>query len=190
MGYHRAGFEVVGIDNKPQPRYPFEFHKADALEYLVEHGHEFDVIHASPPCQKFSEMQKMHNNRDEHLDLIDPTRQALIKLDKLWVIENVEGAPLNTHFMLCGTMFGLRIQKHRLFESNITLPLFMPPCDHRDTYDRYHGGEQARDEKTKHAIAQGIPVGMMDRYGARQAIPPAFTEFIGKLLIEELKVLK
>src|SRR3990167_9378197 len=89
MGYHRACFEVVGVDNRPMPRYPFEFHQADALEYLVAHGHEFDVIHASPPCQRYSVMTKgMWKDRlEHHPDLIAPTRVLLIRSGKPYVIE-------------------------------------------------------------------------------------------------------
>lgn len=185
VGYTRAGFDVTGVDIEPQPMYPLRFVQADALQYLSDHWQEYDVIHASPPCQKFSEMQRMHNNRDEHPDLIEPTRQALMQTGKPWIIENVEGAPLRTYFMLCGTMFGLPITKHRLFETSWPMPVLMPPCDHRGVYDRFHGGEQARDEKTKHAAAQGIDW-PMDRYGARQAIPPAYTTFIGRHLMAAL----
>ena len=76
MGYHKAGFEVVGVDINPQPHYPFEFHQADAIEYLQNHWNEFYAIHASPPCQRYSSMQHIHKNKEEHPDLVDPTRQC------------------------------------------------------------------------------------------------------------------
>jgi len=87
VGYHRAGFDVVGIDNRPMPRYPYEHHVADALEYLAEHGHEFDVIHASPPCQAYSITKHSHDK--EHPDLLPSKRRALQALGKPYVIENV-----------------------------------------------------------------------------------------------------
>jgi DNA (cytosine-5)-methyltransferase 1 len=117
VGYHRAGFEVVGVDINPQPRFPFEFHQGDAIEYIREHGHEFDVIHASPPCQRFSEATPMER-RDKHPDLIAPTREAMQATGKPYVIENVENAraELANPVKLCGTMFGLPIWRHRYFE--------------------------------------------------------------------------
>src|SRR3990167_10093300 len=93
VGYHRAGFEVVGVDAAFQNRCPFEFHQADALEYMAEHGREFDVIHASPPCQAFTSLKTMWNAK-EHADLVGPTRAALEKIGKDYIIENVVGAPL------------------------------------------------------------------------------------------------
>ena len=92
MGYYRAGFDVVGVDIKPQPRYQFEFHQGDALEYCAAHGYEFDVIHASPPCQAYSVTRSIHGN--EYPDLVAVTRAALQATGKPWVIENVVGAPL------------------------------------------------------------------------------------------------
>ena len=133
MGYSRAGFEVVGVDLAPQPRYPFEFHQADALEYLAAHGHEFDAVHASPPCQGYS---IMHNlpwlKGHEYPLLILPVRKMLEALGKPYVIENVMGARhgakgltkrgLEAHGLqagwLCGTMFGLPFYRHRLFATN------------------------------------------------------------------------
>ncbi len=119
MGYSRAGFtEIVGVDNQPQKNYPFEFVQADALEYLTEHGHEFDAIHASPPCQGYSIMRNLPWLRDkEYPLLIDPVRELLEATGKPWVIENVMGAHLPAGW-LCGTMFGLPFYRHRAFETN------------------------------------------------------------------------
>src|SRR5512139_2836909 len=96
MGYYRAGFDVVGVDIKPMPRYPFEFHQADALEYGAAHGAEFDAIHASPPCQKYSMITIVHGLSvvDSHPDLIDATRKLLMQIGRPFVIENVINAPL------------------------------------------------------------------------------------------------
>ena len=91
MGYHRAGFEVVGVDHKPQKNFPFEFIQADALEYCAEHGHEYDVIHASPPCQSYSRLRHLpflKERRERHPKLIDPLRDFLIEIGKPYVIEN------------------------------------------------------------------------------------------------------
>ena len=104
-GYAQAGFEVTGVDIDDQPRYPFDFVKGDALEYVREHGHEFDAIHASPPCQAFSKTKTLHTN--EHPDLIDPTRQALEESGKPYVIENVVGAPLIDPIKLTGQHFAM-----------------------------------------------------------------------------------
>ena len=180
MGYHRAGFEVVGVDIKPQPHYPFEFHQADALTYPLE---GFDAYHASPPCQRFSVMQQIHHNQSIHPDLIDPMRQLLIRTGKAYVIENVPKAPIRVDLMLCGTMFGLKMPRHRIFESNVPMPCLTLSCNHLDVYDPYHGGEMARNEKVKLAEAMGIDW-YMTRPEVREAIPPAYTEYIGKELMK------
>ncbi len=188
MGYHRAGFEVVGVDINPQPRFPFEFHQADALTYPLD---GFDVIHASPPCQKFSAMQNIHKNQERHPDLIEPTREKLIKSGLPYVIENVPGAPLLNPMRLCGTMFGLRIIRHRIFESTIKWPILtdLRECNHSDVYDPWHAGEQARGEREKLSAALGIDW-FMTRPGVRNAIPPAYTEYIGRQLMTRISKLK
>ena len=107
MGYHRAGFEVTGVDIAPQPRYPFSFIRADALEYVAEHGSEYDAIHASPPCQRFTRAQNAARNASAHLDLIPETRQHLRAAGVPYVIENVVGSPLESPVILCGLAFGL-----------------------------------------------------------------------------------
>jgi DNA (cytosine-5)-methyltransferase 1 len=132
MGYHRAGFEVVGVDIKPQPHYPFEFHQADALTFPLD---GFDAIHASPPCQAYSVTKHTHDK--EHPELVDPTRSRLESSGVPWIMENVVGAPLRNPLVLCGASFqlvaddldGLRLflRRHRLFESSHLL--FAPgPC--------------------------------------------------------------
>lgn len=190
MGYHLAGFEVVGVDIAPQKHYPFEFHQADALEYIAEHGREFDAIHASPPCQAYSAMQHVWNNRDDHPDLIAPTRKLLADIDKPFVIENVVGAPLRVDLMLCGSMFGLPIIRHRIFESNIPMPLLVPYCNHYKVYDPWHGKPGIRTAQ-KFKDAMGIDW-IPDAGGHRRtgtvalAIPPAYTKFIGQQLIAYL----
>lgn len=112
VGYEAAGFEVVGVDIDPQPRYPLEFHQGDALKWTLEHHEEFDAFHASPPCQAHSNAQKIQGN--EHEDFIVATRSLFQLIGKPWVIENVPGAPLRDPIVLCGPMFGLRTYRHRL----------------------------------------------------------------------------
>lgn len=192
MGYYHAGFDVVGVDNKPQPRYPFEFHQADAFEFLREHGCEFDVIHASPPCQRYSNATPPER-RANHPDLIAATRDALVATGKPFVIENVAGARrlLHNPVMLCGSMFGLPIWRHRYFEMNIDVCVLTPPCNHsfapilitgttrRKGYRRVDSSVAIR----RHAIG----IDWMSDSGLDEAIPPAFTEFIGRLILNILK---
>lgn len=188
VGYHRAGFEITGIDNKWQKRYPFNFIQADALEYLEKYGNRYDVIHASPPCQAYSIANNIHKR--EYPELIEPLRELLIATGKPYIIENVIGAPLNNTIMLCGTMFGLKVIRHRLFESNLDLYCDLM-CDHRGkvnprgTRSSFETGDYiivaghnfiAKDAK----IAMGID--WMVREELREAIPPAYTEYIGKQL--------
>lgn len=124
-GYAAAGWLVTGVDHRPMPRFPFEFIQADALEFVREHGAEYDAIHASPPCQRYSSTAALPNvKRERHVDLIAPTRDALAATGRPWVIENVERAPL-TGALLCGLSFGLKVFRHRIFESSGLL--FEPP---------------------------------------------------------------
>jgi DNA (cytosine-5)-methyltransferase 1 len=152
MGYSRAGFtEIVGVDNRPQPRYPFTFVLGDALEYVAAHGREFDAIHASPPCQAFTALKTMWNKR-EHADLVEPTRSLLQASGHPWVIENVPGAPLvRGSLMLCGTMFGLgthdgraELRRHRYFELSGPAEL-TPECRHGAMTVGVYGDGNGRD---------------------------------------------
>ena len=155
MGYHRAGFEVVGVDINPQPRYPFEFHQADALEYPLA---GFDAIHASPPCQRFSTMTKRWARSSSHSDLIEPTRSRLRESMLPYVIENVAGAPLVGPIRLCGSSFGLPVRRHRLFEMS-SPPLLVPPCQHDGPalqVTGHPGGSSRRDPRARFGgIAEG-----------------------------------
>ncbi|MEU2470968.1 DNA cytosine methyltransferase [Streptomyces sp. NPDC012842] len=191
MGYHRAGFDVTGIDLAPQPRYPFRFIQADALDYVREHGTEFDFIHASPPCQRYSRAQKIQHR--DHPDLIAPTRTALEATGRPWVIENVEEAhrELRNPVTLCAAAFGMRTYRHRLFETggNFT---FTPPrhpahwapltkmgrpraAGHFAHYvGNFSGVQEARTD-------MGVP--WMNRDGIRECIPPAYTHHIATALI-------
>ena len=139
MGYHRAGFDVVGVDIAPQPNYPFEFHQGDALEYLEAHGREFDAIHASPPCQSFLNLgavNKSLGRKYDYPNLVEPTRELLLASGKPFIIENVVGAPLHDPVQICGTGLDLPLRRHRRFESNF--PLEGVACaHHRFTVPRY-----------------------------------------------------
>lgn len=192
MGYHRAGFDVVGVDIKPQPRYPFEFHQADALEFLREHGHEFDAIHASPPCQAYTRGRKLQGNT--HPDLVAPVRDLLETTGKPYVIENVPGAPLVNPVVLEGQMFpGLRTQRKRLFETNwpLDVPILRPPPPARNA----KMGRPVTPGEWMHVVGhfsglsearEAMGIDWMGQHELAQAIPPAYTEFIGRRLLEEL----
>lgn len=189
VGYHRAGFEVVGVDVKYQPNYPYEFHQGDALEYLREHGHEFDAIHASPPCQAYSVTNSLHGN--EHPQLLEPVRELLIATGKPYVIENVVGAPMDPFITLCGSSFGLNVRRHRRFESSHVL--FAPECRH-DLYPEPievvgMGGPSPRHRKPRGLSEARAVMGIdwMNRYELTQAIPPAYTEFIGTQLLRSME---
>ena len=209
MGYHRAGFEVVGVDINPQKHYPFEFHQADALTFPLE---GFDVIHASPPCQAHSDLKYMWNAK-KHPDFIPQIRTRLISSGLLYIIENVRGAPLINPIVLCGTMFRLQtnegdaeLWRHRLFESNIVLNVSMK-CNHRKLKkvigvygghgrDRrrvvisvhgHAGGKSKRDGTQGFSVVkrkEAMGINWMTGQELSQAIPPAYTEYIGKQLIK------
>lgn len=181
MGYYRAGFEVEGVDIKPQPHYPFKFYQADALEFSLE---GYDAYHASPPCQHFTMMQNIVKSRENHPDLIALTRDRLIATRKPYVIENVYKSPLKGHLRLCGTSFGLRIIRHRFFECPWLQLELLPPCNHSDVYDPWHKDGVGQREKL--SVAMGIDW-FMTRPEVREAIPPAYTEDIGRYLLRLFK---
>lgn len=190
MGYHRAGFNaIVGVDHLPQKHYPFAFILGDALEYVREHGHDFDAIHASPPCQRYSSMSK---KRNDHADLYNPTRAALSKTGLPYVIENVIGAPYAHGLVLCGSMFGLVVRRHRNFETS-WLILQSLRCNHaaqgRPITVTGHSGGRPRPHSWKGhrpdwPRIMGMEWATPDE--VTQAVPPAYTEFIGKQLLAYL----
>lgn len=191
MGYHRAGFEVVGVDINPQPNYPFEFHQGDALQFVTEHGREFDAIHASPPCQSFTAYRrKGHGVGDGYLDLIPETRALLAGCSVPWIIENVAGAPLADPVRYCGSSFGLDVRRHRFFESNVDLTA--PPCDHSWQTPRFAPATNRTNlRRTVEVGVWRIPLSVqqaamgIDWTTLRElseAIPPAYTEHIGTQL--------
>src|SRR4030042_2837765 len=151
MGYHRAGFEVVGVDIKPQPHYPFEFHQADALTFPLD---EFDAYHASPPCQAFTKYKNLRKDLpSRYPNLIPSTRRRLTDTDKPFVIENVEGSPLINPIVLCGSMFGLDVRRHRLFECGkfTVQPLV---CHHNWEPHRFPGGRSI-ERGGSHVLCRG-----------------------------------
>jgi DNA (cytosine-5)-methyltransferase 1 len=188
MGYYRAGFTVTGVDIKPQPHYPFTFIQDDAIEYIKEHGHKYDALVGSPPCQAWSLCQRIQGN--EHPDLISALREVFIASGKPWVIENVEGAPLNYPVTLCGAWFGLKTYRHRIFESNIFIP--QPPhLEHRWPIAKM--GRPPKSHEFMHIVGnfsgvqrarEIMDIDWMTREELREAIPPAYTEYIGKFLIQ------
>jgi len=196
-GYARAGFDVTGVDNRPMPRNPHTFIQADALEFVAEQGHEYDVIHASPPCQGYSRMRHLPWLKDkEYPLLIDRVRELLIAAGKPWVIENVEDAPFQSGITLCGTTFGLRVYRHRRFESSILL-LAPPHRKHvqvigagrllNDRAQANEAGWVAHLGKSPKAAAAATGIDWMSAKELSQAIPPAYTEFIGRQLMAALR---
>lgn len=204
MGYHRAGFEVVGVDIKPQPEFPFTFYQGDAFEWWnvligedVALGRRpgFDAIHASPPCQAYSSLRFL--GKQGHIDhpaLIEPTRERLIASGLPWVMENVIGSPLWNPLMLCGSAFGLGVRRHRLFESSHLI--FGTPCRHADQPEPWAVyGDHHRNEPPKRGIRRAsidvakvaMGIDWMPWKPLTQAIPPAYTEWIGRQLITALE---
>ena len=189
-GYQMAGFHVTGVDIKPQPHYCGDiFIQGDALEYIEKHCKEYDVIHASPPCQAFTKARKLQGNN--HPNLIEPLRNQLALLNKPWVIENVPGAPLINPFMLCGSMFGLMVYRHRLFESNIDFPFMMCSHDRKQTRLGQPPNEGEMIQVVGHFsnvpyARKAMGIDWMNQYELSQAIPPAYTEYIGKQILKSL----
>lgn len=206
-GYADAGFEVVGVDKDPQPRYPFEFHRGDAINYILDHGHKFDAIHASPPCQAHTQAQRLQ--RRKHPELILPTRAAIEAVGVPGVIENVPGAPIRQDLVLCGSMFGLdwedcTLYRHRWFEGiNWMLPPWPPAtCVHNRPAISIFGhtvlgasktGKTYKHPNERHylGVAAGrevMRIDWMTREGLSEAIPPVYTQYVGDLLLAQLKV--
>lgn len=240
MGYNRAGFEMTGVDRSFQKRYPFRFIQDDAISYALAHGYEYDCIVASPPCQAHSNITP---DKSKHIDLIPQTRFVLQSLGLPYIIENVAGAKkaMRNPVMLCGADFGLKVYRHRLFESNVML-LVPPHVPHRDNTPRAghavssagfvsvtSGGTslkgltagqledmqiwQGRTERSRTSkpetfhryispngfisvsghfsagdyVRFAMGIDWMTNAELAQAIPPAFTEFLGKQLIRHIE---
>jgi DNA (cytosine-5)-methyltransferase 1 len=190
-GYHRAGFEIVGVDIEPQPHYPFEFHQADALTFPLD---GFDCYHASPPCQFASDLA--FRTGGEYPNLVAPTQKLLRATCLPYIIENVSRrAGLCDPVMLCGSMFGLgangrQLRRHRLFECNF--PVMAPPCQHRGqpigVYGTGGGGQMTRGYKgTPEEYRGAMGIDWATRAEIAQAIPPAYGEHIGQYLMAEIR---
>jgi DNA (cytosine-5)-methyltransferase 1 len=216
MGYNRAGFEVFGVDNDPQPRYPFGFHQGDAMQVLIvllaggsvtftKNGEtrymrleDFTAAHASPPCQKFTAYRRRGAGvGDGYLNLIPETRMLLLRTGLLFLIENVETArdELVDPVMLCGSSFHLYVRRHRLFEANF--PIIPPPCDHSWQTPRFTPASNRTNlRRTVEVGVWRIPLDVqrkamgidwMELRELSEAIPPAYTEFLGRQLLARVR---
>ena len=204
-GYARAGFDVVGVDIAPQPRYPFEFHEADALGVLrciLERRYdEYDAIHASPPCQThvkgLGAVNRALGRENTHVDLIAATRELLQAIGLPYVIENVVGAPLHNPVRLCGSSFGLEVRRHRLFECSF--PLLVPPCNHSWQNGDYWTSWRPNGETRRSKVVQvyghaggrsewpaAMGIDWMTDEELVEAIPPAYTEYLGAQLLQHV----
>jgi DNA (cytosine-5)-methyltransferase 1 len=197
MGYHRAGFDVVGVDIVPQPNYPFEFHQLDVLTMgWVWPPVSFAAIHASPPCQAYSTTAALHDA--DYPRLIEPVRELLLETGLPFVIENVVGAPLENPIRLCGSSFGLKVWRHRLFECHGFEVVLVPPCSHREHEEPIDvtgsgarrlgdrpdgGGGNSRKPQSLEQARAAMGIDWMSRAELAEAIPPAYTEFVGAHLL-------
>jgi DNA (cytosine-5)-methyltransferase 1 len=190
MGYYYAGYTPVGIDINPQPNYPFEFIQEDVTNLTLLRG--FDLIHASPPCQRWSSKTM---RAEEHPDLITPLRPLLQDAGVPYVIENVPGAPLADPIQLCGSAFGLGVQRHRLFESNASLSGV--ECNHGAQPKKYRVYDHGKwymsrvvpvygngGGKAKEHWAEAMGIDWMTHVEMAEAIPPAYTQYLGEQLLE------
>ena len=207
VGYHRAGFDVVGVDHVPQPHYPFEFVEADAIAFLDgRRMDEYEAIHASPPCQAYSRARHTPGSAGrDYPALLPEVRRHLVRIGLPYVIENVELAPMKG-IVLCGTMFGLPLRRHRVFESSVLLLGPGNPCRHRPgdltifgncvqitgsrgiAYTARSGRQHYRPLRTSTAEgAAAMGIDWMVRKDLSQAIPPAYAEFVGRQLLRVLE---
>jgi DNA (cytosine-5)-methyltransferase 1 len=205
-GYQQAGFYVVGVDIEPQPHYcGDEFIQADALTLDMDFMRSFDAIHASPPCQAYSTIAKQVGKRlnKTYPDLVSRTRQRLVASMRPFIIENVPGAPLNNPITLCGSNFGLNVRRHRAFELyKFNIPL-LSPCAHFVQKPRFRSLDQRRKGKLACVVGvhghvnysgeaqirnEAMGIDWMTQDELSQAIPPAYTKFIGEQLMKVLEV--
>lgn len=199
MGYHRAGFDVVGVDINPQPNYPFAFIQGNALEVLqslIDRGPDHgDIIagHASPPCQSYSKMTNCRPGlAGEYPDLVAATRELLIETGLPYVIENVEGSPLKDPIMLCGRMFGRELYRHRLFEASFDIEQPEHPPHLKPASKAGHWRPGTVMSVAGHVSPIQLAREVMDidwctRDELGEAIPPYFTEYIGAQLLEVVR---
>lgn len=214
MGYHRAGWEVVGVDTSPArlQHYPFECHQGDAIDFILNHGHEFDAAHGSPTCTGYSRATAAIPNRFERYDrLIPAVREAFETVGLPYIIENVADArrELRDPVLLCGRMFGLSatdddgtplvMDRHRLFESNMPLspPEHLPHDRSLQVAGSYAGARRDKYEArhirkggyVPHADVQRALLGTpwMSEKGCQLSVPPAYTEHLGAQLLQRLE---
>lgn len=194
MGYHRAGFRVIGIDSEPQKHYPFEFHQMDWAEGLIRFGGYVDAIHASPPCQAYSEgTAHLRASGKVYPDLLPPIRAALQSQPRPWVIENVPGAPMRPDWVLCGSLFDLPgLIRHRWFETSWQPFEMMQPCRHDFAVvtvvghgPNSHSPFRRRGGWVK-ICREAMGIDWMTGRELSEAIPPAYTEFIGARLMDQV----
>jgi DNA (cytosine-5)-methyltransferase 1 len=188
IGLTQAGFDVTGVDIEPQKGYPFSFIQADALEFPLE---GYDFIWASPPCQAYSACKDL--NPTKHPDLVDLIRQRLLSSNTLWVIENVEGAPLINPTLLCGTMFGIPTYRHRLFESNFLLPQPDHPT-HTARVTKMGRPPQPGEFLNPVGHFSGVPLARQfmgmphaSQYQLAQAVPTCYSKWIGEQALAVLQ---
>ena len=208
VGYDRSGFQVTGVDIKAHPDYPYQLIVADVLDFMTQDNWhaDYDVIHASPPCPRYSSITHVSGNPDAHPDLVPVMIQMLTKTGKPWVIENVMGAPMPGSVVVCGSSFGLRVRRHRQFLSN--LPLRSSVCDHKSqgraigVYGNQTGSYESQLARYKRigrdyglraenvADAQNaMGINWMNNWDdLTDAIPPAYTEFIGLQICDALHI--
>lgn len=192
MGLHRAGFDVTGVDIKPQPRFPFRFVQADALNPPFDLA-DFDFIWASPPCQKYSWAAKRWK-KVERADLVEPTRALLESSGRPWVIENVVGAPIRADLALTGLMFGLQVVRRRHFECSFFA--LAPPHGPKRGSVRSgefvtvagHGGDNIKGRGSRTAKQAAMGIDWMSDEELNQAIPPAYSEFIARSFLSSMRV--
>jgi DNA (cytosine-5)-methyltransferase 1 len=212
-GYADAGFDVVGVDINPQPHYPYAFIQGDAIDVLsrllqgesilasdrkLYRIEDFDAIHASPPCQRYSRITKW-TGKNDHPDLLQPTIDALKKTGKLFVVENVADAPMTNYLMLCGTMFGLKVMRHRHFICNPPILMAYATCNHYSySVNSVRGADRSKYKNGEFMTVTGhisnpdrakkaMGIDWMSTKELVQAIPPAYTEYIGKQLLNVLQ---
>lgn len=181
MGYHRAGFDVVGVDLRRERSYPFGFTRSDAMDFPLD---GYDLIHASPPCQIFSKAQRLMEK--DHIDFVAGIRQRLVDSGIPYVIENVVGAPLVDPILLCGSMFDLLTYRHRLFETSFKIAA---PAHPKHTRRQTKMGRAPIEGEAIHVVGnfigveyakKAMDIDWMSRRQIAQAIPPAYSEYIGR----------
>jgi len=206
-GYAAAGFdEIVGVDINPQPHYPYRFSHTDAVGYLAEliwseSIYDYDAIHLSPPCQAFtraSHLRTAQGGVSKYADLLTPVLELLRDVEVPWVVENVPGAPgMDGAVVECGSAYGLGVRRHRLFLSN--LPLVGSGCDHKSQgrpWGVYHvmNDQVPQGGRTALTLEHGLEVMGVTRTipwnSLKEGFPPAYTEHIGRQLIEQMAVVR